>query len=195
MEVFKNIEGYEGYYQISNIGNVKSFHEYRGTNERMMSLCNHKHGYHYVLLVINNTRKKFLVHRLVAEAFIPNSDNKPCVNHINGIKTDNRVENLEWCTHSENELHAYRTGLQKPPNVAGVNNPMFGKKQSEETKLKQSLIKKGKHGMSSKLKEEDVIDIRKRYREGMKQNKIAELYNVQPPAINKILIGKTWSWL
>ena len=68
-------------------------------------------GYHQVCLSMNGKQKHPLVHRLVAQAFIPNPQGKPCVNHINGHPTDNNVSNLEWCTQSENMLHAYALGL------------------------------------------------------------------------------------
>ena len=68
-------------------------------------------GYLRVSLLSENKSKKYLVHRLVAECFIPNIEDKPQVNHINGIKTDNRIDNLEWCNNSENVKHGYRTGL------------------------------------------------------------------------------------
>lgn len=73
-----------------------------------------RRGYLQVLLYEEGKPHPKKVHRLVAEAFIPNLDNKPQVNHINGDKTDNRVKNLEWCTNSENQLHAYKNGLEKP---------------------------------------------------------------------------------
>jgi hypothetical protein len=79
--------------------------------------CN---GYLRVSLSSNNKFKKYLIHRLVAESFIENMENKPFVNHINGNKSDNRLENLEWCNNSENMIHAYKTGLyDKSENKAG----------------------------------------------------------------------------
>lgn len=100
-EVWKDIEGYEGLYQVSNQGNVKSLN-HRGTGkERILSKTFDPNGYWMVGLRKDGKTKLRMVHRLVAEAFIPNHDNKPCVNHINTIRTDNRLENLCWATHKE----------------------------------------------------------------------------------------------
>lgn len=95
-------------------------------------------GYEQIDLRIDKTRKPTYIHRLVALMFIPNPENKPCVNHKNGIKTDNRVENLEWCTHKENQKHAYSTGLNK--NLYGENarNVKLTKEIAEKIRQKYS---------------------------------------------------------
>lgn len=113
-EIWKDIEGYnnlyKGLYQVSNMGRVR----------RMKILKPHfnSSGYYIVSLVNNKKAKTCRIHRLVARAFIPNPENKPEVNHISGMKTDNTVDNLEWCTGKENSLHAVNIGL----TPCGANN-------------------------------------------------------------------------
>jgi hypothetical protein len=114
METWRDITGFEGRYQVSTCGNVRSLFSadsHRIGRIRKPNMCV---GYHRMGLRLNGKMRHLKVHRLVAVAFIPNPMNKPFVNHINGIRTDNRVENLEWCTHAENIEHAWRTGLAKP---------------------------------------------------------------------------------
>lgn len=117
-EIWKDIEGYEGLYQVSTYGNIKSLPKVRrnGTGtyiqkEKLLKPSNTSTGYKKVELCKDGKRKSFKVHRLVAIAFIPNPDNKPEVNHIDGNKINNNIDNLEWVTSSENSVHAYETGL------------------------------------------------------------------------------------
>lgn len=121
-EIWKDIEGYEGLYQVSNIGNVKalaktvnsSYGKKRTRKELIKSNLRDGNGYLFTRLGMSKKEMKtILIHRLVALTFIPNPENKRTVNHINGIKKDNRVENLEWASHKENTQHAIRTGLIK----------------------------------------------------------------------------------
>ena len=102
-EIWIPIEGYEGLYAVSSLGKVYSFH-----SKRLISPKKSKAGYLRVTLSKNNQQRVFAVHRLVALAFIPNPCLKPTVNHINEIKTDNRVENLEWATIAEQNVHGTR---------------------------------------------------------------------------------------
>lgn len=113
-ERWKDVPGYEGLYQISNNGRVRN-----AKRQRVKKLSNNGNGYKQTMLSKAGVREYPLVHRLVASAFIPNPDNKPHINHKNGIKIDNRVSNLEWCTMSENLFHRYRVlnqsgGRSKP---------------------------------------------------------------------------------
>ncbi len=106
MEEWKDIEGYEGLYRISNCGNVMSL-----IKNRVMTPAACGSGYLKVMLCKEKTYKNKMIHRLVAEAFIPNPENKRTVNHIDGNKHNNDVSNLEWNTYSENLKHAYKHGL------------------------------------------------------------------------------------
>lgn len=107
MEKWKKI--YDGLYEISNFGNV------RNAKGHILRTAKNECGYlHLVLCDKNRKHNSVKIHRLVAEAFIPNPENKKTVNHKNGIKTDNRIENLEWATYSENLSHKYRVLGYKP---------------------------------------------------------------------------------
>lgn len=118
-EQWKDITGYEGIYQVSNTGLVKSLPRqvWNGwamvsTEEKLLKPNTLAKGYYQVTLNKQHKRKCFQVHRLVAQAFIPNPEGYDQVNHINGVKDDNRVENIEWCNNSMNQIHAYRTKLR-----------------------------------------------------------------------------------
>ena len=117
-EVWRDIEGYEGLYQVSDQGRVKSLGRKWSKSERTLKPVVRHDGYVVVNLYSGGERKMFKVHRLVCEAFHGNPDNKPQVNHINEIKTDNRASNLEWATARENSNF-------------GTRNERLGKAQSK----------------------------------------------------------------
>lgn len=124
-EIWEDVVGYEGLYKVSNLGKVKSVdrevvvnkggRSYKSLRKgRLLSDRFDRAGYLHASLSKDSIDKNITVQRIVAKAFVPNPDNKDYVNHINGIKADNRAENLEWVTHKENIRHAWDTGLATP---------------------------------------------------------------------------------
>jgi hypothetical protein len=165
-ETWKDIVGYENLYQISNYGRIKSL---LWKVEKFLALINHTNGYKQVNLSKDGNIKKGYVHRLVAEAFIPNPENKPEINHIDGDKSNNNVSNLEWVTRKENVKHEFDTGLGYVPNLKGEN-----------------------HG-SSKLTNSQVIDIYLSYhKDGVRIYELAKKFNIGESAIALIVKGKSW---
>lgn len=157
-EQWKIIIGFDDYL-VSNFGTVFSISKNKfykpGDN------------YHYVSLKNSvGERKNYAVHKLVAEAFIPNPNSYKIVNHIDGVKCNNRADNLEWCTYSMNVKHAYEIGLA---------TPTIGEK----------------HGMS-KLKENQILEIRELAKSGVYNTEISAQYNISETTINRILRGATW---
>lgn len=108
-EIWEKIPGYNGLYLISNKGKVKSLHR----KNPILLKQSIDTGYSRVTLTINYKTEIFRVHRIVASVFIPNPENKPQVNHIDGNKLNNDIKNLEWCTNAENQIHAYKIGINK----------------------------------------------------------------------------------
>ncbi|MDM0987481.1 NUMOD4 domain-containing protein [Clostridium perfringens] len=164
MEVWKEIKGYEGMYQISNLGRVKALEriDSRGLRrkEKILKYNNTKNGYLEAVLCKNGKTKHITVHRLVAIHFIENINNLPIVNHIDGNKQNNKVDNLEWCTYSYNVKHAFRTGLAKITDETrekmsnahkGEKSSNYNKKLSDLTRNKISKSKK-KIGENKKVK-------------------------------------------
>lgn len=134
MEIWKKIDGFENY-EVSNYGNVRSLNYNNQNIIKILKPVICSNGYYGVGLSLNGKSKTFSIHRLVAIRFINNYDNKKEVNHINGIKTDNRVENLEWCTRLENAKHAKKNNLLK----SGKNHYLYGK-YNEKHHLSKKII-------------------------------------------------------
>ena len=114
-EIYKTVPGFEGYYEVSNLGNIKSLGHYNNRKPKILVQENVKSKsaiYKRVKLHKDGEYTRFLVHRLVAIVFIENPENKPEVNHIDNNTTNNTVDNLEWCTSSENMLHSHKQGRQ-----------------------------------------------------------------------------------
>lgn len=120
MEIWKKIDGYDNY-SVSSEGRVRN-----DDTGRILKTSHNKGGYELVVLCKNGVTKTFTVHRLVAQAFLPNTENKECVDHINTIKTDNNIKNLRWCSYKENNNNPLT--LEKH---TGENNHMFGRTGSD----------------------------------------------------------------
>jgi hypothetical protein len=166
MEMWKDVTNWEGLYKISNLGNVYSV---RSNKNLKHQKSGHKgSGYLQVPLHRDGKKKLTCVHRLIAEHFIPNPENKPVVNHLDGNKQNNEISNLEWCTVSENMKHAYDTGLN-------------------------TSLKHGIEHHKSKLNEDDVREIRRLYATGMvSQTKLAKQFGVNQANIGFIVRKEIW---
>lgn len=174
-EIWKDIPNYEGFYQASNLGRIRSVdrYVYHGTRKRFWKgqIIKPKidHDYYSVCLSKHGKIRYYRVHRLVAFAFIVNPQNKPYINHIDGNKRNNRVENLEWCTASENNIHAMKTGLidiEKAVETARKNfkdswgqnkrkivqlNPQTGEAINVFNSIKEAAINCGICGIESHI--------------------------------------------
>tara|TARA_R100001086_G_scaffold193117_1_gene110228 strand:+ start:111 stop:878 length:768 start_codon:yes stop_codon:yes gene_type:complete len=176
-ENWKDIKGFKDKYQVSDLGRVRSLDRTTITSNGRKLFIKGKvlklnrsspEGYVRVILYGKNTKSYIrFVHRLVAQAFIPNPENKPEVNHKWGDKSDNRSNSLEWCTRSENVIHAFKTGL----------NPQRGEYNSKLSEIQVREIC-------------NLLD-----NSNMTQEEIAKEYGVLKPHIHRIDVGDRWNWL
>ena len=156
------IDGYVTNYGISDTGEVRNVD--RGN---ILKYSYDRRGYCCVYLTLKDGKhKRFRVHRLVALAFIPNPENKREVNHIDGIKTNNSISNLEWVSSSENMLHAYRTGLHKAI--------------------------KGEDHAESKYTDEQIHEVCKLIEQGLSNKKISKITGVHRSLVKDVSIGRAW---
>lgn len=158
-EIWKDIEDFNGKYQISNTNKVKSNHFGRSI---ILKPSLNTGGYNSVCLRLNNKIKTRSLHRLTMEAFVPNPDNKPCINHIDGNKLNNSLENLEWCTYSENLKHAYDNNLKLPIESKGEKSSQHKLKEEDVLKIRASILSSKELGLLYNVNRTNIIAIRKR---------------------------------
>lgn len=163
-EIWKDVVDYEGIYLVSNLARVKRIMSRKNPTCDIINNTYHPTGYVHIALTNNGKGRTFKLHRLVALAFIPNPENKPQVNHIDGNKHNNHVSNLEWNTSKENINHAFRIGLNTP--------------------------RKGEKCPSSKLTEKDILEIRSSI---LTPLQLSMKYNVLREQIYKILRRERWN--
>lgn len=181
LEIWRPIRGYEGLYEVSNLGQVKRLTQFvdnirgkqrykRKWDGRILKFDSVRKAKR-VCLTKNNISKRYFVHRLVATAFIPNHLNKPEVNHIDGNPSNNKIDNLEWCTGSENIVHSYKV-LKR-----------------------ENGFKKGAQHHCAKLNKDNVIEIRKSYKSGVSIRSLASKFGVTEQHTKDICNNKKWKWL
>jgi hypothetical protein len=168
MEIWKDIIEYEGIYQVSNYGRVINI-----KSNKIKMFAKHSNGYLCVHLYKSGKCSAQLLHRVVVQHFIENNENKPCVNHIDGDKHNNHVDNLEWVTYLENAKHAWEKGLYTKdldrPWVRGSNS---GKSKLDEQKAKEIYDLANKSTLTIK--------------------EITKLYNISKPVVIQIKNRKAW---
>ena len=148
-EIWKDIEGYEGIYQVSNLGRIKALKKivrWDGgkdypREEYIMKKIVKNSGYEQITLSKNSTQVRRIVHRLVASAFLPKDPTRPFINHKDGNKANNRVDNLEWCTTKENNLHKYRVLGHRPSTLGRFGKDSPKSKRVKQLSLDGSLVK------------------------------------------------------
>ena len=160
-ELWLDILGLENYYQISNTGKIKN------KNGKLLKPYL-QNGYLRIGLFKNNKTKSFYIHRLVATAFIKNKENKPIINHIDGNKLNNSVNNLEWCTYAENNQHAYKYKLKIPKILLGEESPHH------------------------KLNKQDIKYIRSHWNYNTKE--LAKKFNISTTHVRRIVKNECWKY-
>jgi hypothetical protein len=138
--IWKPIIGYENYYEISNFGEIRSI---QNKSKKIIKPYITNRGYLRIRLFKNKIRTAFTIHRLVGINFIPNTENKSYINHIDGNKQNNNVSNLEWVTHSENEKHASENNLKNSKSI--IQYDLNGNKINEFNSIKNASIMTGIH--------------------------------------------------
>lgn len=164
-------------YEVGNDGSIWSLNYNHTGKRRELKQMDDQDGYKYVFLVVGGRRYKRSVHRMVAKCFIENPLTKPQINHINGIRYDNRAENLEWCTAKENTLHSYR-----------VN----GRKHTQKQRVLAAERFSGAANPKAKMNEALVLSIRRLRAKGNSLKSIAERHSISVSQVSAISNNKYW---